>query len=69
MTFGIRMWLRSCSNFHYCACEYTNLLKWIVKSKWLDALKHRFKELEGVSDALWQSHDFRVGTLEAKMGA
>ena len=33
----------------------------------MDTLEHKLKELKGMSDALWESHDHWVGTLEERM--
>ena len=39
----------------------------MVKPKRVEALKHKLEELKGISNALWESWNHRVGTLELKM--
>ena len=41
--------------------------KGMAKPEWLETLKHRLEELKGVSDALWDSLEHRVGTLEVRI--
>ena len=43
--------------------------KGMAKPEWVEALEHKLEELEGVSNALWESLDHRVGTLEKRMNA
>ena len=40
----------------------------MAKPGWLEALEHRLGELKGVSDALWDSLERRVGTFKVRMG-
>ena len=40
----------------------------MAKSKRLDALKNKRRELKGVSDALWQFLNHQVGTLKVRIG-
>ena len=39
----------------------------MAKPEWLEVLEHRLGELEGVSDALWDSLERRVGILKVRM--
>ena len=39
----------------------------MVMPKQVEALKHKLEELKGVSDALWESLNRRVGILKVKM--
>ena len=41
--------------------------KGMVKPERMDVLEHKLKELEGMSNALWESLDCQVGIVEARM--